>query len=290
MVFKKIIIYSAILMVTFLFALVAFVAYSSSIRIDKTFDISDNSFPIPTSPSEIIEGKRLYISRGCIDCHGSDLSGVVFVDDPAIGRYKGSNLTKGKNGVFEMMTPVDFEKAVRHGVGKQGRPLIFMPSTDFRYVSDEDLGRMYAYIHSAPSIDTESSQQKIGPLARFLFTIGKMPVLLSAEQIDHERKSTTSIKPEISVEYGKYIATTCTGCHGDTLVGGPIQGAPPEWPPAQDITGKAIGKWTEREFLTAIKTGVRPDGSMIKPPMPWQNFSKMTDVELKALRLYLVSI
>lgn len=52
-----------------------------------------------------------------------------------------------------------------------------------------------------------------------------------------------------------------------------------------------IGIWTEDLFIKALRTGrhwgqARP----ILPPMPWQNYSRMTDDDLKAVYAYLRTI
>ena len=286
---KKIIKRALLVIVLFIAAFAAFVFFKSRSRFGKTYTIAEHKLAVPTSAADIAEGKRLYVARGCVDCHGSDLSGATFLDAGPIGKYTGSNLSKGKGGAASRLTDSEFERAIRHGVAKSGKPLIFMPSTDFTGMSDEDTGRLVAYIRSAPAVDKASPRQKIGPLARVLFVLGKMPLLASAEQIDHSAKRPEKIQPAVSKEYGHYIAQTCTGCHGHNLAGGPIPGAPPEWPHAQPITAKALAKWDEAQFISAIKTGKRPDGSEIRFPMPWKNFAQMTDTELKALWLYLKS-
>lgn len=55
-----------------------------------------------------------------------------------------------------------------------------------------------------------------------------------------------------------------------------------------DETG--IGKWTEAQFVKAIREGKSKglDGTRtLLPPMPWQNFSKLTDEDLKSIYTYL---
>ncbi len=270
-------------------AIVAFAYWQSRARMGKTYAVRSHNIPVPTDAATLAEGKRLFSARGCADCHGYDLSGKVFLDNPAIGVFSGTNLTRGKGGVGGKMTAVDFEKALRHGVGRGGKPLIFMPSTDFSGMSDEDVGRLLAYVQSAPGVDKPSARQKIGPLGRILFITGKMPLLVTAEHIDHNAAGPVKVVPAVTAEYGKYIAKTCNGCHGENFAGGPIPGAPPEWPAAQDIRKAALAKWNEQQFITAIRTGRRFDGSEIRFPMPWKNFALMTDTELKALWLFLRS-
>ncbi len=262
----------------------------SAARMNKKYDVAATPVPVFKAAADLAEGKRLYISRGCADCNGEDLGGKVFINDPAIGTMAGANLTSGKGGVATARTDAELARAIRHGVGKDGRALIFMPSTDFAGMTDEDTGKLVSYLRTVPAVDREFLPPKAGPLGRFLFLIGEIPVFVSAEKIDHGAKPVTRINPTVSAEYGKYVAATCTGCHRDNFAGGPIQGAPPEWPPAQPITGKAMAKWNETQFITALRTGRRPDGSMIKFPMPWQSLGKLNDTEIKALWLYLQTL
>jgi cytochrome c553 len=256
----------------------------------KTYKINDATVMAATSEADLAEGRRLFLSRGCADCHGESLAGETFINDGAMGRYTGANLTTGKGGVLADRTDADLERAIRHGVGKGGRALIFMPALDYAGMSDQDVGRLIAYIRSQPPIDNTTPETKIGPLAKFLFFFDEIPVFISAEKIDHTAKSATIVKPELTVGYGKYVAQTCTGCHNHIFTGGPIQGAPPEWPPASNITGKGMESYSETSFITALRTGKRPNGTEINPIMPWKNLSHLTDTELKALWMYLKTL
>jgi hypothetical protein len=152
------------------------------------------------------------------------------------------------------------------------------------------VGKLVSYIKTFPPVNNTLPKITVGPLARLLFLLGELPALVSAEQIDHSLEAISNVNPTVSIEYGRYVASTCTGCHGMDLKGGPIQGAPPEWPPAQNIAGVALVKWSEADFIKSIRTGVRPDGSKIAFPMPWQSLKHLTDIELKAIRMYLLSL
>ncbi|PJZ84685.1 cytochrome c [Leptospira harrisiae] len=257
---------------------------------NKTYKVNSVSIPKFSKPVDIMEGKRLYQSRGCGDCHDANASGKTFIENPAIGTLSGSNLTTGKGGILSDRTDEELAIAIRHGVGKNGKALIFMPSTDFQGMTNEDVGKLIAFLRSLPGLDKAQGEVSPGPLGRFLFLIGEIPVLVSAEIINHEATHLANITPSVSLEYGKYVASTCTGCHGFNLKGGPIQGAPPEWPPAQDISKKGLTNYTESNFIQTIRTGKRPDGSEMKFPMPWKSLSQLTDTELKALWLFLQSI
>ncbi len=66
--------------------------------------------------------------------------------------------------------------------------------------------------------------------------------------------------------HGAYIAHVCTGCHGARLTGGRMVGGPPNIPPPANLTAHAsgLGSWSETDFLTAMRTGKRPDGSSFR--------------------------
>jgi mono/diheme cytochrome c family protein len=56
-----------------------------------------------------------------------------------------------------------------------------------------------------------------------------------------------------------------------------------------DETG--LGRWTEQEFVAALKTGRHQGrGREILPPMPWQNLAQLPEEELGAIYAYLRTI
>ncbi len=48
-----------------------------------------------------------------------------------------------------------------------------------------------------------------------------------------------------------------------------------------------IGKWTDAQLAKAIRTGVRPDKSIIGPPMPIEFYRHISDSDLAAIITYL---
>jgi mono/diheme cytochrome c family protein len=281
-----------VVLVILIGAALAVIYEKSSKRFAERFDVPAPPIAVPSGTAALAEGKRLFITRGCGDCHGADLAGQEFVNDPMAGHFAGANLTGSKGGAGNELSDAEFARAIRHGVGKDGRALIFMPSTDFAGFSDSDVGLLIAYIRSVPPVDKPSADQKPGPITRLLMLTGKMPILVSAASIDHKAAPQPAVKADVSMAFGRYLAASCTGCHGAGFSGGAIAGGPPDWPPAKNLTPDATGlkAWSETDFIKAMRTGVDPKGGQIRFPMPWRNFSLMTDTELKALWLYLQSV
>ncbi len=268
----------------------ALVFFLSESRINKTYAISVNAVPVGSDAETLTRGEHLAIIRGCTDCHGANLAGGAFIDDPAIGRIVASNLTSGRGGVGGLYRDEDWVRAIRHGVGPDGKPLLFMPAQEFYYLGDEDLGALIAYLKSIPAVDNEPPKDAVGPLGRIMFLAGKFP-LIPAEMIDHEAPRPPAPPPGVTVEYGQYLAVGCAGCHGPDFTGGPIPGMPPGTPPAANLTPAGhLAEWSEADFITAMRTGVSPDGHEISPVMPLAAVGAMTDDELKAIWLFLQSL
>jgi mono/diheme cytochrome c family protein len=237
-------------------------------------------------------GHRLVLVRGCADCHAPDLGGGIVLEDPAVGRLVASNLTGGQGGVGAAYSEADWVRAIRHGVGPDGRALVFMPSHEFYPIGDDDLAAMIAYMRSVPPVDRVLPHTRVGPVAALLHTAGKMP-LLPARMIDHLAQRPAAPNPGVTVEYGAYLATGCIGCHGAGYAGGRIPGAPPGMPVPTNITpdvDTGIGSWSLPDFVRLLREGVRPDGTEVDPFMPVQFTREFTDMELEAMWLYLQSV
>ncbi|MGH7155471.1 MAG: c-type cytochrome [Acetobacteraceae bacterium] len=113
---------------------------------------------------------------------------------------------------------------------------------------------------------------------------------------------------DATVARGKYLVTIsgCSDCHtpgyfighpemarylGGSNVGFAIPGlgvfVAPNLTPDKE-TG--LGNWTPEQIVTAITTGVRPDGRVLVPIMPWQSFAHLTPADAMAIAEYLESL
>ena len=106
------------------------------------------------------------------------------------------------------------------------------------------------------------------------------------------------------LERGKYLMESivaCGNCHlarGDKgqplpdkgLSGGMLFDEPPFRAYAANITpdpDTGIGKWTDAQLARAIRDGVRPDKSVIGPPMPIAFYQHLSDADLAAIITYM---
>lgn len=51
-----------------------------------------------------------------------------------------------------------------------------------------------------------------------------------------------------------------------------------------------LGDWTTQQIVTVLTTGVRPDGRILAPIMPWRALAKLTKPDVLAIVAYLRSL
>jgi len=262
-------------------------------RLNKTHPVSVAAVTIPTDEAEIREGERLAKIRGCTSCHMADLAGdSSFIAGAPVGTIPSANLTVGEGGRGQTYSDTDWVRAIRYGVNQAGHGLWIMPSHEYFSMSDQDLGRLIAYLKTIPAVDRVHPPRSLGPLFRALLVTGQLP-LLAVEQIDVTAAPPTAPAPGETVAYGQYLAVTCSGCHGANYTGGPLPGADPGAPEAANLTpGGVMQHYSKAQFFATLRTGVRPDGSAIpNEVMPWQVLGgSLTDSELRALYLFFQSL
>ena len=98
---------------------------------------------------------------------------------------------------------------------------------------------------------------------------------------------------QTQVERGNYLVNSimgCGNCHtpmgpngplpGMDLAGGTVFDEKPFTARAANITpdkDTGIGNWTDAQIAKAVREGIRPDGSLIGPPMPFEHYRGISD-------------
>jgi len=231
---------------------------------------------------------------GCTGCHGPGLGGRQVEDLGPIGVMRAPNLTRGRGGVGGVggaYTDGQLARAIRHGIGSDDQTLLFMPTPEHHWWPDSDVQAVVSFVRSVPNVDNEVPPTEVRPLGRLLDQFGVLKTL-SARMVDHDAPRAEAPAPEPTPRYGALLARSCTGCHGDSLGGGPIPGAPSSLPVPANLTAHATGlaTWTKEQFVHALQTGVRPDGRQLNSFMPIATTATLHDVEYTALWEYLRSL
>jgi mono/diheme cytochrome c family protein len=256
-------------------------------RFNRTYAIQPEPITVSTDAAALAIGEH-WAEMHCQACHGEDLGGGPFFDDPDLGYVDAPNLTAGRGGVGALYTSdADWVRAIRHGVSHDGKSVFIMPSEDFYYLNDTDLGGIIAYMKSLPPVDRETRPRNLSPMAKILYAAGAFGDLLYAETIPHDVRPPAPAVG-VTVEYGEYLARAhgCHTCHGEQLAG--KQPSEPGAPFAPNLTpGGDLASWSEADFMNTLRTGVNPNGFQLSDSMPWQGLGKMTDAEMQAVWLHL---
>lgn len=99
------------------------------------------------------------------------------------------------------------------------------------------------------------------------------------------------------------VTAACGNCHtpmgpqgpiaGKALAGGLVFDEPPFRAVASNITQDretGIGAWTDAQIARAIREGIRPDGSIIGPPMPMGLYRGLSDRDVAAMVAHLRTV
>lgn len=238
---------------------------------------------IPTDATSLAHGAHLAVTRGCTGCHGKNLQGKVFHQDLASGRSVAANLTR----LVHDHSPAVFERAVRHGIGHDGRALYSMPSFTFTRMTDADIAALYAYIRSVPVGDPPLPAAWLSPLVRWRLATGSdaaVPAFLT--QVAPLRRQSD---PDPAIARGEYLAMTgCTECHGFNLRGDNPFDPPGTGPP--DLA--MVAAYDKADFARLMRTGLPPgDRDLgLMAGVAKRRFSHWTDTEVADLYAYLSSL
>jgi len=262
-------------------------------RLKKVYTVPEQRLVIPKDEASLMEGQRIFRYRGCEACHGENLQGLVYMDNPALGQVITPNLTSGAGGIGAERTDSNLVSAIRHGIRPDGTPLLFMPSTEFYYLSDGDLAKTLAYIRSVQPVDNSMPPSKLSFTGFIVMNVIKGITFLPVELIPHDTPPPKVPEPGVTSLYGQYLSLSCLVCHGINLSGGEIPGFPAEWPAAPNLTsgpGSRLPAWGDVGFIELIRIGKKHGRMIHSGYMPWKSYRYMTDEELRAVYAYLMSL
>lgn len=273
-------------------AAVAAVHLLADRKAQRTVTVQVPTVPYVSDAAAVERGRYLYATRGCAECHGAQGNGKVVIDDPNGLFVRSANITAGQGSAVRDHGPVDWVRAIRHGVARDGRPLLIMPSEDYNRLTDADVAALVAYIRALPPLAGAPAEIRFPTLVKTLYAVGV--VKDGAEKIDHALPPSPPVPVAASIEHGAYVANMCVGCHGGNFSGGSIPGAPPSWPAAANLTRgsqSAMLRYdTAEKFMAMMRTGERPDGGQVSKVMPFASLAALDDTDLRALHAFLWSL
>ena len=253
------------------------------------YDIAPLSMQASTDSAVLARGRHIAESfGGCVSCHGPNLGGRLVDDFGPVGVMHAPNLTTGDGGVGALYSDGELARAIRHGVGADGRSLLLMPTAEHNWWPDADVHAVVSYVRSLPAVSNRQADTQIRPLGKVLAQFGVMEMFSAQAPLPEQLPP----PPEPTARYGAYLVRGCEGCHGPKLAGGAIPGAPSNLAKPANLTPHSSGLegWTVDTFREVMNTGVRPDGRTLDAFMPREAIQNLDAVEFAALWAYLESL
>lgn len=258
---------------------------------NKVYDIPLPDIQSTNDPSAVARGKHLAESLAACatkDCHGADLAGGNSLKMGPVGTFTGPNITP--KGMLAAYSDGELARLIRYGVKKDGRSVRFMVVQDFNWLPDDDIAAIVSYLRTVPGVDKPNGPNNVGPIGKVLDR--KDQFVADVARFVAARKIDLAPKPTATAEYGKYLAHTCSGCHGEGFSGGHIPGTPKSFPDPLNLTPHESGLkgWTYEDFTKLMNTGVRKNGKQLDPFMPVEATAKADETEKQALYAYFMSL
>ncbi|RON42674.1 alcohol dehydrogenase [Pseudomonas frederiksbergensis] len=259
----------------------------------------------------IKQGEYLARAGDCVACHtakdGKPFAGGLPMETP-IGTIYSTNITPDKTGLGDYSFE-DFDKAVRHGVAKNGSTLYpAMPYPSYASVTEPDMQALYAYfMHGVAPVAQENKASDIPWPLSMRWPLMGWRWMFAPAVADYK----AAPGADAVVSRGAYLVEGlghCGACHtpraltmqekslnageGSTFLSG---SAPLEGWIAKSLRGDhkdGLGSWSEEQLVQFLKTG-RSDRSAVFGGMSdvvTHSMQYMTDADLTAIARYLKSL
>lgn len=237
----------------------------------------------------------------CGNCHtpqgpngplpGMELAGGLKIEDKPFTAYT-SNITMDKETGIGKWTDAQIIAAIREGKRPDGTIIgPPMPIALYRGMSDSDVKAIVAYLRAAKPVKNQvpKSEYRMPLPPSYGPPVGKV----------------ADVSKKDKLAYGRYLAGPaghCVECHsapgangapdfvGNLGMGGMSFHGPWGTSVSTNITPKGLERYSDADLKKVITTGVRPDGSKLKPPMAVPYYAKIKPADLDAIVAYLRSL
>ncbi len=287
----------------------SFLAYVQ-IRGIPSYKTEKVELKVEVTPERVARGAAI-ANMLCKQCHldlkTGKLSGHRLEDlPPEFGVAYSRNITQDLQYGIGSWTDGEIAFLLRTGIKRNGKYappwMVKLPR-----MADEDIYSIIAYLRSSePEVQPSqvpSRESEPSFLAKFLTHVAFKPF----EYPRHDIKA-----PDIhdKVAYGKYLvqdAPECFACHsadfkkmdelhpensagylggGNGMPG--LDGKPVYTANLTFDEETGIGKWSEDDFVKAVREGIRPDGRPLRYPMV--RLPELTDEEVRTIYAYLQTV
>ncbi|GAB1576592.1 c-type cytochrome [Bordetella petrii] len=263
----------------------------------------------------IKQGEYLSRAGDCIACHtapgGKPFAGGLGLDSP-LGMIYSTNITPDQETGIGEYTLEDFDRAVRHGVAKDGHSLYpAMPYTAYAKVTPDDIKALYAYfMHGVEPVQQANKDTDIIWPLSMRWPLGVWRWMFAPDVVEAAATDAAGQAGDAEVLRGKYLVEGlghCSTCHTPRgfalqekaltdadgtafLSGGVVEG----WL-AKNLRGDTVdglGSWSKEDIVAFLKTGVNGHSATFggMSQVVADSTQHLTDADLNAIAAYLKTL
>lgn len=228
-----------------------------------------------SDPRALARGEHLATIYGCMGCHGDNLQGQEWFDQPLEGALDSANLTRA----MPHYTDAQLARAIRAGVRPDGSALWDMPSESWIETTDAEVADLIAWLRTHPPAGEPSQRLRLTFVGRVAVLMGK--IRPSATYVAEARVS-PAFDAGPTFARGRHLAqTVCSECHGSNL-----KGRPGDTP---DLLMAAA--YDDALFRRLMTTGIGMDGKEhgLMTVVARSRFSHLSEQDVTDLHAYLTA-
>lgn len=265
---------------------------------------------VPADQQALVDkGRYLARAADCVACHtaagGKPFAGGLAFDTP-IGKIYSSNITPDKGTGIGDYSYEDFDRAVRHGISKDGSTLYpAMPYVSYARVKPSDVKALYAFFKFGVTPVAQANKPVDIPWPLSM----RWPLSFWRKMFAPAVVTDDSPVPSDPVAQGRYLVeglAHCSACHtprgfamqekattddGKTFLSGGVI----DHYLAKNLRGDAkdgLGSWSEDEIVEFLKTGRNAHSAAFggMAEVVGVSTQHMSDQDLHAMAKYLKTL
>jgi mono/diheme cytochrome c family protein len=259
---------------------------------------------------QVRRGRYLAIAGDCASCHtraeGKPFAGGLAFHTP-FGIIHSPNITPDLKTGIGAWSEAEFERALRHGIGRNGEHLYpVFPYPYFTKISDADVSALFAYLRAIPAVSS------VAPANDMTFPFGQRALLRVWKSLYFQEGRFSADEAKGGQwNRGAYLVEGlghCGACHSPrNLLGGEksdqfmtggvyqesLDDRPVDWSAVNLTSGRnGLGAWTLADLTNYLKLGYSPHASVHGPMIgvvmnSTRNLSREDD---EAIATYLKSL
>jgi mono/diheme cytochrome c family protein len=254
-------------------------------------------------------GRVIFALAGGCGCHSTE-EGPVGAGGRALatpfGTFYATNITPDRDTGIGAWSDAEIIAAIRDGDARgKGVEAPVMPYYQYAGMADRDAQDLVAYLRTLPPVRRENREAEVSlPLARLAYRGWRW--------LYAPRLSPPAEAPSEAVAHGRYLVdhvAICGDCHTprnrfgapepDLYLAGTAEG--PDGDPVPNITtdrDTGLGKWTERNFVQLLESGMLPNMDNVQGLMAevidgvggGLGYGQAPEAELRSIAKYLKTV